>query len=58
MRTRSGEESSRKQGKLCDTDVIRCSLELDERVIATERNVRALQGFTHEEWTDGKTKAT
>ena len=44
---------TKKAGKLRDTDVIRCSLELDERVIAAERNVRALEGFTHEEWTDG-----
>ena len=38
-----------KAGKFRDTDFIRSGTELDERVIAAERNARILQGFAHEE---------
>src|SRR6516225_6905372 len=47
-----------KTHKFSDADFARCSLELDERIIASERNARTVQGFSHEKRTCGSGRAS
>src|SRR5262245_6414894 len=44
-------------GDLGNTDLGCGGFELDERIIAAERDVCAFQGFSHEEWTRGARRA-
>src|SRR6516225_4932273 len=46
-----------KTHKLSYAHFARCSLELDERIIASEHNARTVQGFSHEKRTCGGGRA-